>query len=374
MNFDLTQIRPDAFRAYLSANGWTDTGSDPCAGNVRLMQVWTRGEYEAAVPLRADYRDFRRRLLEAVTTVGKAEKREASEVAADLVNSGFDVVRIRILSQQAHEGVLPLEQAAEYVQRAKDMLLSAACSAAEPKIYYPARKPRLASDYIRRVKFGQTERGSFVFALLSPVAPIIQAEQSDADVGSFERRVTRTLLGGVRSVKEAASQAALTAFEQHRDHGVSANLCAALAGLAGDTEDEHDVELRFSWALVNPADIPTTQELIPRSFAPVIREAARILKARAPREEFVLRGPVIKLEREGDAPGSVVVWTEVDGLPKKVTVELHGESYAQAIAAHQTQTLLVATGNLVKEGKRYRLQAPRNVHTADDADETIGLP
>jgi hypothetical protein len=373
MIIDYQQVRPDALSAYLTSNHWLDAGSVPGGGAASGLRIWTRGDYEVAVPLRADFRDYSLRVSQAVDALRRAEGRESREVAFDLVNSGYDVVRVRIMSAQALEGVLPLDDAAGYVQSSRDMLLAAACSEVTPKLYYPARKPVRANDFIRRVKFGQTERGSFVFSLLTPIAPRIDDTEA-TESEPFERRVTRKLLAAVLGAKGAASEAAsagaLAAFEQSRDVGVSANLCSALAQLSGPEDSEHDVELSFSWALVDRSAGPHVMERLPRAFAPLLRSAALALKAKAPADDVEVAGPVLKLSRpDGANTGKVVVASTIDGHLRKVTIEMEGADYLAAVSAHADQAALSVTGTLQKEGKTYRLRSPRDVRSRNFDEE-----
>ena len=51
------------------------------------------------------------------------------------------------------------------------MLLSAACSLSNPQPLYRAGANKEAREYLKQVRMGQTEQGSFVITLLSPVVP-----------------------------------------------------------------------------------------------------------------------------------------------------------------------------------------------------------
>jgi hypothetical protein len=377
MNFDLSRVRPDALSSYLQANEWINQGQGTSLNGLALSHIWAKGEYEVSVPLRVDFQDYLRRVAEVVDTIRRAEGRDSVEVASDLVNSGYDVVRVRILSTQSQEGVLPLDEAAEFVSKSRDMLLAAACSVVSPKIFYPARKPNQATGFIRRVKFGQTQRGSFVFSLMSPIAPKLADTGQQALVHDpFERQVTKKLLTAVGRVKTAASEAftsrSLDLFEKESVHGISANLCAALAGLAGVEENEHDVELSFSWALVNPAGLSSQSELLPRGYAPIIRSAAEALRAKAPIDDHQILGPVLVLKRDdGAVQGEVTVASNVNGQIRNVRLTLSGSDYDAALKAHSSQSALTAAGTLNKEGKLYRLNAPKDVREVD-YDEFAG--
>ena len=193
-------------------------------------------------------------------------------------------------------------------------MLAAACAAVKPRMYYPSRKPAQAMDYIRRARLGQTEPGSFILTIISPVPPSLM-DRSGQHIGldePYERHVTRTLAFALDSVRQAAEDAATTgqvdSFVQAVPRGVSANLCDALVGMGSFPEGNRTLGIEFSWSRSRPIDpgahLPSRIVLNTDVF-PVIREAAVYLKESSPREEFELQGFVVKLERpEGSPVGS----------------------------------------------------------------------
>ena len=118
------------------------------------------------------------------------------------------------------------------------MAFPSACAAVSPRAFYGTRKPKEAGDYIRRVRLGQTEHGSFVRTVLSEVPPKLSPSESgklfDEDLPvPFERRVTEVLLkasaAAVHAAEEAGASGDFKPFEEAIDAGVSGNLCGALA-------------------------------------------------------------------------------------------------------------------------------------------------
>ena len=362
---DIERLTPTSVSAYLAANGWQHEQS--VATDASLTAVtWTKGtDFEISLPLRPDYLDYSRRMSEVIDTLRRVEDRPKVEVVADVSSSGFDVMRVRIVSAETSDGTLPFDEAAQIVDRSRDMVLAAACSAVQPRIYYPSRKPREANEYLRRLRFGQTERGSFVFSILSPVAPRLASGQTELALDEpFDRRVVEKLLTGITGVRNAAAHAATTkdvsSFERGIEQGVSANLCEALAGLTGYEDLEQDVEISFSWALTRPR--ANERQLLARAYAPLIREAAAVLKAKAPEEDFLAFGSVITLNRtEGAQIGQVVMTALLGGQARRIAFELDRTDYQVAIDAHGAREPISVVGTLVKEGRLYRLRDPRNL-------------
>jgi len=296
----------------------------------------------------------------------------------DLLTTGSDLIRVRAAGRDAESGSLPLEQAVAFVERSRDMVLAAACAAITKRPYFATRKPTRATEYLSRVRMGQTERGSYVLTILSPVAPELVAEcQLPLDLEMpepYERQVTRTLAEALAAMAQAARQAAssggLAAFEQAVTQGVSANLCDAVAGLSAvSTADGLDI--RIAWSRTRPTASTVPSRIVLGSDSiPLIQEAARLFKDTAPVEDVEIQGFVTRLARGPQEPsGEVTLEGFVDGQLRRVAVELGEGVYTQAVQAHEQRQRVACGGDLVKERGGFRLQQPRHfrVVTGEEA-------
>lgn len=78
LSVDLVEVTPAAVAAYLERAGWTLTATEP------KWLVWARiGSQVVDVP-RVALGDWRRRLVEAVADIARAEGRTEIDVARDL--------------------------------------------------------------------------------------------------------------------------------------------------------------------------------------------------------------------------------------------------------------------------------------------------
>jgi hypothetical protein len=361
-------LRPLEVVSYLRATGWTQQQDQP-----DKYSVWSRGggvaAYEIVVPL-TRWRDYALRMSEVLATLEAVERRSQLEILTDLSLSNADVIRIRTDLQDSGDGTIPLDEAVTLVERTRDALLAAACSAIEPRAYFPSRKFGPALDYVKGVKMGQTERGSYTVTVISKVAPVLrQAEMSTAEIEEpYERRVVTMLGGGIAKIRTAADVAASTgsleSFKEGLDVGVSANLCDALVGMSGEARLVRGLDFSFSWSRTRPQtqkQIPTHVSISPDSL-PVIQEAGRVLRETSPREDFELQGIVVKLDRPiGAQTGLVTVLGFVEDKPHAIKMELGAEDYRQVILAHDRQVPILALGELVKEGRSYVLRKPREI-------------
>ena len=372
----LCALKPLEVVSYLRSNGWRKDGEQQ-GNRSRWLRADRDGEeFEITVPLNHQFRDFAARMGDVLQVLAACEGRSQLQILRDLQVMGADVIRLRLVDAELAHATVPLDEGAIFIERARDLMLAVACAAVNPRAYYPSRKPAQAIDYIRKARLGQTEPGSFVVTILSPVPPSLADPNGQliALEEPYERQVTQTLAVALNAVRQAAEDAATSgqvdSFVQAVSRGVSANLCDALAGMGSFSEGNRVVEVQFSWSrnrpLVRGAEVPN-RILFDSDAFPLIRQAAVYLKESTPREEFEIRGLVVKLDRpEATALGKVTIHGLIDDQPRKVVVELRDPDYHKAVTAHDQGRLVRCSGVLVREGRAFWLYDPYGFAVEED--------
>lgn len=357
----LRALRPLELAAYLRSRGWREAERLGERASVWLAERGTE-EVELLLPLDPTLGDYLPRMAEAVSTLEATESRPASELLGDVAAATADTVRFRFPGPPRHP--VTVEHGVHIHENVRELLLAAACAAVGPRTVFSTRKPSRALEYLGTVQLAPAARGSYVVTVRSPVPPALAHPGAPLPETQepFERRVIATLgtalEGAHRAALRAASSAAFQPFHEEVGAGVSANLCEALAGLVARSGART--------CDITVAAAPSRPGLAPRhvSFtaeeAPVLREAARVFRASAPREDFELEGLVLRLEREaGAATGTVTIAGVVDTSLRKVRVELEARDYAKALEAHREGRPVRCEGELVREGRAYVLRHPR---------------
>ncbi len=362
----LRSVQPLEFAAYLRASGWQEYQHIPERAAVWSLDDGSNGGYEILLPLRRDFGDFVNRIGEALQTLEVVEQRSQLEILQELETTAADIVRVRLTPPDSTSGSIPIDRGVDLFQRAREMMLAAACAAVEKKTQYQTRKLTKATDYLSKVHFGQTERGSYVVNILSRVAPTLQSDtlfptEPYEEADPFERSVTKTLAEALDATRTAAEYAAATGtvdlFTRAVESGVSANLCEAIVGMSESGGGE-GLEIGLRWAPARPV-----QRSIPRSVSfaadtiPLIQEAARIFRRTPPKEGFEIEGYVTTLTRKEEVggKGTVTIATFVEDSPRVVNVRLEGDDYDRAIRAHQYGIKVICYGKLIKQGGQFVL-------------------
>ena len=353
----LKEVTPGGLAAYARSAGWTKV--EPYGD---AADVWDgEGRPEIVLPrtdLLGDYASVVSRLIEVFSKAGGTDELATFR---NLLEADHDVIRVRA-SEDAQNGSIALDAGVEVVSQAREMLLAAACATvAGPQPVYRAGANKEAADFVKRVRLGQTEHGSFVITLMAPVPPSVERPLDDAwgNLGEepLSRRIILRLIEALEASRAAAelwnSGAGHQEFESAVSAGVSANLCDALARLI---ERTHRLEVSVAWAINRQPRRSPKRIRFSESYRTALEEASRNFRARAPRPGSRLVGSVHKLIRDQEeVEGVVALKAEVDGKIQSVTAVLDETNYRIAIRAHDARNPVIVDGDLERIGQRWRI-------------------
>lgn len=363
----LHAVKPLDLAAYLRANQWHETERQE-----GQFAFWHRNgdgdTIEILLPLNRAFRDYTSRIAEALHTLEVAEQRSQREILTDIHAITNDITRIAAEHESLADGTLPLKGAVQFVESAYSLILAAACSTVRPRAVFYARRPAPATEHMQQVRMGQSEQGSYVVTIHSPITPGLrmpaQVQLLEEPEEPFTRRVSQTLMQALVAVRAAAEESIASGeFQPFLDavrRGVSANLCDALVGLQTGS-DASQVRIRMSWSPTRTMDLPIAgQVLIPSDAIAVIKEAARFLRETTSREEFELTGLVVNLRRtKRSQAGMVTIVGLVDETYRNIQVALESSDYEQAVEAHKKGWQVHCEGELTREGHKFVLRNPR---------------
>ena len=349
----LQAISPAALSAYARSAGWRKIEGYGAHSDVYAAEEMP----EVILPRTERLGDYVSVVSRVITIFAKAAGRDELSLYRDLVTADRDVVRARIT--ETDDGSMTLNRGVDLISGARDLVLAAACSLRESQPLYRLGANREANDLLEGIRLGQTEHGSFVVTLLTPVVspplPTLLQEYDDAD-DPIERQMTRRLTEALAATGEATERATAgdgTAFAESVDRGVSANLCDALVKLIGPFPT---LDISVAWARTRPINPPREIFRFARADAAILSEAARQFRNREPRPDTYLFGTVQRLRRDEDeASGTIHLRTSIGGKNRSVAVVLKKTEYDRAIQAHKERMPIILQGDLERSGQRWRL-------------------
>ena len=109
-----------------------------------------------------------------------------------------------------------------------------------------------------------------------------------------------------------------------------------------------------------------------REDAQSLTEAAESLSGHEPAPGTELEGVITHLKEEVTSfDGKVIFEAVVNGAPRRVTMEFAksgDQTRDTLIKAFKERARIVVTGDLVREGKRFRLESPRDLQIEAETD------
>ena len=358
----LRVITPVALSYYARAEGWNSAGtyrqhSDVYAGD---------GKPEIIVPRTDVIDDYAMAVSDLIAIFARVLDRDKASVYRDLTLADRDVMRIRAL--EAEPDGLPFESSHTMLAGTRGMLIAAAKSLDNNRLVYPSGAGGAVADYLNRIRLGHTEKGSFALVLVSPaIAPQLHPLLPDDDVATpTERRVAQRLsqsLFATRSAAERAASGDVNAFSQVGFHGVSANLCEAVADLVTGVSA---FDVSFSWAMTRPSEARRGPVSFSYGDVSRLKEAARSFRSLEPEYDQRLHGFIERLARpRSDIEGTVTLKTSVGGNNRSVAAILNQTDYSRAIEAHSSRSMVSVEGDLERVGQRWHLRNARLVEVIE---------
>ena len=352
----LKAISPAALAAYARSAGWERgeiyrVHSHVYAGHDRP---------EIIVPRTDHLGDYATMVSMLIGVFAQVADQDELTIYRSLVTGDRDVVRVRVAD--ADDGSLELNQGVDLIGGARDLILSAACSITKPgQTVYRAGANQEAKDLVEQMRLGQTDQGSFVITVLTPVVPpqlqqeLFPNSEEDRDA-PIQRKMTRHLLEALQAARESTERAAAgdgNELASMMKQGVSANLCDALVRLI---KPFSNLDVGVSWARTRPAPLPEATVRFGKADSPILEEAARLFRERAPQEGVRLHGFVQLLKRpETENDGIIHLTTHIDGQSQAVRAVLEQSDYGRALQAHRDKAMAILTGDLERKGQRWWL-------------------
>jgi len=368
-------LDPAELERYLSSNNWLEVRRVSGQVSIWEMRNGTGKPHRVWVPCDPQLGDFAVSMERALKSVALAEDRSQLQVLEDLETVGIgDVIRLGTTDEfDRMSGSLPLDSGIRLVRQARSMASASACSVLDKRAVHPYRRPSQVVEYMRNLRLGQTERGSYLVKLISPIPhtegdQLVLPETERLVSSPFERQVVEGMMKSL-SVLEAISQDVLRRgkfyfepFEEAVPQGVSANLCEAVASTSDDGRySAMEVSVSWSYALDHPGG-QFERVRFPVRAMPHIARAAEQFREENP-EEIRLWGHVTTLQRsELGEPGTITITGMVEGDQHSVRCMLRGGAYTEAIHAHEEGLQVYVEGLLVRRGNRYVLEHTKSFH------------
>lgn len=365
----LAALRTAWVAAYLESRGWT------CEQDSDLFLRYARESTRVFVPKQPAFDDYPLHMARLVEVAASVEGRSQLEILHAVEAIGHDLLALRDTTDSA-DGTTSLAAGRRMLAVAETSLRIAAARVVRKKP--PAEREGKTKAFLRTVRLGQTERGSYVQRVLTPVPEPDDQQQSISDLGApapLEREATYTAATILHVVGDAAREAfdhaprAQEVFNQAGIEGVTQALCKNLADAAESARGEA-IEISFAFTPLLPGTPRVEPVRVERELVEPLRAGATMLRTMKRPTVLGVEGWVIQLRRDGEEPGRVTIIAQIrGGRPQAVAMTLDAEDYEKAIEAHKDARIVRAMGSLHERQGRYQLDNVTSFRLISDPAE-----
>lgn len=362
----LRSIKPSWIIAYLRNASWKQV--DEVQGR---FSVWHSGKHELVIPASEELKDYPIALDSALSNLSEYEKRGKVEIAEQLRNSSSDIVRLGIDSLEVENGTIPFVHGKYFYQNAFKILEASARYAHDPSILFQRNRPAIVKKFMDKVKLCQTEVGSYIIKIKSPLPDSEPCSQKflEGMNPDYERRVLEVFVESMHALKEVLEEDISNhdSILESVNKGVNVLLCDSIINIY-DKSAANVFSVQVDWSLVRPPNPQITKRssriAIRRSLLERLKETSEILKSSPSRREKIF-GSVVQLKRLGErGPGEIQIKT-AEQRTRRVNVKMSEELYEKAIEAHKKCAPVTAIGIVSYEGSQWWLREPEKFNVAN---------
>lgn len=369
----LKNISPQNISRYLDSAGWNQeqTIADKASIWILRSSQDREDDCEILLPLRSSLQDYTIRLGEVFRTLSVVENRPAIDILNDINNFSADIIRIRVEYPDVTDNTISLSDGVRLFDSTKQLIYAISSSVIYPKPFFQGGRFKAVTDYMEKLRIGQTEPGSYIIKIISPI--------SNQSSNNFEREVIITLFKALNKMNDFPEN-----IEENQqlieivDSGISANFCQAILNMSNGVMIEGlQFNLSCSKFIGRPSSIPSEINIHSEIF-PKLKKANEKLKSKRVIDYFKnrdrgqnthsipvlekedntevlpttkIQGNVIRLEwGEEDRKGRVAITTSsIQNKEQEMIVELGRSNYIKAFEANLDQRQVVCTGHFFEE-------------------------
>ncbi len=272
----LKEINPKYVCSYLNLKGWNQERSIFDRASIWILPSKQDNEdnyYEILLPLQSSLQDYAIRISEVLHTLSIVENRSVIEIINEINNIDADIIKIRVEYPDITDNTIHLDDGIRLFDSTKQLMYSISSSVVNPKPFFSGGRFKKVTDYMKKLRIGQTEPGSYIIKIISPV--------SDPSSDNFERQVIKKLFHALEitnnfpeNIEEGEQLVEIV------DTGISSNFCDAIMKMSQGVSKEG---IQFNLSCSKNTELPSnirSEININVDALPRLKEAKEKLKSK----------------------------------------------------------------------------------------------
>ncbi|AZG72575.1 hypothetical protein [Shewanella livingstonensis] len=328
---------------YLAENGWYK------ASELRgTFQIWHSHKFpnsEVTLPLNQEHKRYSSLLLDTLEEVSEYLKVTHDTLVKQISPLDYDAIMVRATADDVQNGSIPFEDGMNLLSSSYKLLKY--CSI---KIKKFKDKNKHLGSYYSHICMGQTQIGSYVVAIHSPLYRVNTEESelfdSSSSLGRMINKLFYTKLAKVSAIFEQEYEIELIT-QKLLELGIDKKDCDALIEIFG-FKSHRDIEIKVNWSSKEFIDVKYKDPIsfYSRNVQKIVdyREA---LKDKKTEKSIQLSGEIADLHRSYDDDlGRAKLRTKYHDREISVSFTVSEELYPIIASAHVDKKVITLTGEL----------------------------
>ncbi|MDO6642145.1 hypothetical protein Q4557_19550 [Shewanella sp. 5_MG-2023] len=355
--------------SFLSLNGWKKTSEIRGA-----FQIWHSDEFpssEVTLTLDEDHKRYRLLLDDALEEISECLMIPVGVLIEQISPQNFDTISVRAIGDDVKHGSIPFDDGIKLLSSSHKLLKH--CSNQVKRF---KNKSKHLSNYLNHVGMGQTQIGSYIVSIHSPLYRVNTDDEPDlfdSDI-SLGRIINKSFYSKIFEVSSIFSKKINFELitQSLLEIGIDKKDCDALIDIMG-SQSHRDIEINVNWS---------PKESIEERYCKSIHLYARnvqyivdyreILKEKKVENNIQLSGEIADLHRGyDDELGKAKLRTKYQEKDISISFSVSDEQYLTVANAHVNKIIVTITGELEVVKVEQKLTA--HFITIDDLSVTENL-
>lgn len=269
-------LHNDKVCQYLSLKGWHEI-STLFEGKVRQFLA-PNEEYAILIPISREFSDYYRVMHDSLSVIAAYDNKTLNGLFNILINPSSDILKWRIADDNTSLGAISFNTMLDNIDNIKNILASTCIDIMNPSQYHKKVMVSDVQNQIASYKFGQTEIGSYILNLVSPLG-FYQYQLFDPSVEELpmNRRINMRMLKTINDIQQSVLENSSQLDDNVASGSISVNFLKALTKIYDDNKDS-DVSISAAWDINIPTivDNPISNlTLYPRCIEKVVQTAEK---------------------------------------------------------------------------------------------------
>lgn len=210
------------------------------------------------IPIRNTFSDFYRVMYESLNTIASFEKTTLKGLFNILINPSSDIIKWRIADDNTSLGAISFNAMFDNIDNIRNLLASTYIDIINPSQFHKKVMINEVQDQIATYKFGQTEVGSYILNLVSPLG-FYQYQLFDPSIDDLpiNRQININMLKNINNIQQSVENKDSRLDDEVASGYISVNFLNSLSKLYEVNRDS-DVSISAAWNI----DIPTIEESV----------------------------------------------------------------------------------------------------------------